>query len=244
MKKISGPKRNFTLIELLVVIAIIAILASMLLPSLNKARNQAKAIQCAGNLKSIGNAAIQYTLDNADYMPPNYSTSATCQTNPPTGWRYGYEAWLYVTAPYLGGNWNDAKSAHAIYRCPEKLTEVFAYSDRPAVLTSNYAYSQRLGANLAWSPRNIMRKLSRNRMPSVTGYLTDGLAMTRGGCTFLAIYDVNRLTADNLDYRHSKGVNVTFADGHVEKVAMMELLVQRSGVYILGWSEYANCPWP
>src|SRR5438552_1515597 len=66
----SGVRRGFTLIEILVVVAIIALLIAILLPSLKRARDQAKALVCLTNEKQLGTAFEYYYMDSKKYVPP------------------------------------------------------------------------------------------------------------------------------------------------------------------------------
>ncbi len=85
-------KRAFTLIELLVVIAIIAILAGMLLPALQRARESARKTSCTNNLKQVGTALFMYSGDY-EYFPPAKSADMG---------NFNTQGWHWLTMPYLG----------------------------------------------------------------------------------------------------------------------------------------------
>jgi prepilin-type N-terminal cleavage/methylation domain-containing protein/prepilin-type processing-associated H-X9-DG protein len=131
-------KRGFTLVELLVVIGIIAVLISILLPALNRARESAKAVTCASNLRMIGTACAMYVNDN------NGWTQRTLYRNSPDknvtqgddDWKGGEEFWSGALWRYLAykavnvqsfgtntGSWETSEK-NEIFKCPSAKANV------------------------------------------------------------------------------------------------------------------------
>ena len=114
----GGVKSYFTLIELLVVIAIIAILAAILLPTLQKARQRGTSAQCQSNLKQLGGVFAQYANAYDDYFPVGHGGS---------GFWYGVRAWFpnygveKTGSPSVKGSTREQQRINApVFYCPQR----------------------------------------------------------------------------------------------------------------------------
>lgn len=219
------PESGFTLIELLVVIAIIAIIASLLLPALNKATSSARSVQCQGSLRQLQLAWQMYAGDHEDRLVPNWVIAPSWpadyrdQYSTTNSWVCG-SAYTDATANGIrqGALWAYTTSTE-IYRCPSDRSP-WRYGTQRAPRPFNVALSCGLnggfngGNGRAFDPR-IAEKLAEIQRPVCTFTFIDEDATSMTSGEFFVSPDQTFWFMIPGSRDRGGGANVAFADGHV-----------------------------
>ncbi len=207
--------KEFTLIELLIVIAIIAILASLLMPALGKARESARGIACSNNLKQLGVLCSIYESDNNDYiigaMPPGYMDESI---NMPTSQKRWYRILILMQT---GKTW---WARLPVMICPSSKEQISVNATKEMTNYGMNSYCGWAGDESSYPFQrisSIQRISQRLRIadcenvipvysPTNPAWIVDGK-----GCFDYTVAEKQR----GLDPRHSWRTNFLYLDGHV-----------------------------
>ena len=228
----SGTKefrhgRKFTLIELLVVIAIIAILAAMLLPALQQARERARSTTCVNNLKTVGVAVNNYMGDNRGFMPG--SITGNIYMVCPDGVSRSISRFGHAMLHYLPGaqltkwpNITNGLQKNNPLQCPSDTIRNEYYKG------AGHWYSYGNNYYAAWDQNSHqMQKPEKIKTPSQFMYLAETLDLdyfcTTFSVTSFPIHLTHKPDGDRLEFRHSNSMNALFMDTHVAPMAYKTL---------------------
>lgn len=210
-------RRNlFTLIELLVTIAIIAILASMLLPALGKAKDMAKAITCKNNQKQLGLAWFMYANDYNDYVLRYDSTKDISLTTGGLAWH----EYLTLSAKAIPVSRPGSIYMSPILSCPADPSPESAFVYNWNYYLS-YSYNWGMGnGNTATRTWNGYQRITQpNPLSAYTLVFADNTKYLYITGNPRAMRFFNPGTMDKGRFRiHAGGMNATFPDGHVETI--------------------------
>jgi prepilin-type N-terminal cleavage/methylation domain-containing protein/prepilin-type processing-associated H-X9-DG protein len=221
MPSLKRTPSAFTLIELLVVIAIIAILAALLLPSLSKAKESARRIACAGNLRQIGSCLKLYENDFDGWLPrcgdvPGASGGA----HPSIGY---FNSWVAYVLLYSGklteANatpcWGKRKGL--ISYCPSTSALSGSGLQQLATgLSSNFAMSREVASNFICSTGSSLgRTAAWPKVSQIAAMADSGLyyASSASGDVVYPYFEAGFSRRGWLGWPHAEGANVLFLDG-------------------------------
>jgi len=220
---VKKQKKGFTLVELLIVIAVIAVLMSILLPALQRAREQAKRSVCFGNLKGMQFAWILYANDNDDMIvngdgghnhgnPFQRAWVGKCWHD-----NYGSGAQLpvpdQINAIKNGGLWDYCKELD-LYSCPTGYPgEMLTYT----VIDSMNAYPQP-GNPRGRGPTDVIDRLINKKRAKIRSAQLRIVFLDEGWVTpdSYAVHQPRAEWWDDPLVRHGDGMPVSFVDGHTE----------------------------
>ena len=229
--RISKMKENFTLIELLVVIAIIAILASMLLPALNKARDKAKSISCLSNMKQHGVMVKTYQSDFDGTLPSNYGSGTAFDFSP---WRL-----LMISQGKPGLN---------VFACPSDVDTVRMYTAGPDThqyrlqIAGLYGLPDAEKVRFSYGFNTDVSRVGEWWMgPNPSKYKNPSNTVIAADCSYLAFthdfcarivnasaptgYPASTIGYSKVFARHNgNSSNILFMDGHAASVGLKNVM--------------------